>query len=530
MTMAVDDAPARAASPPGGGEISSAPSVRLRRISARAQAARAGLDGRSGAAALGAAVLATVLAAAAWLPVPGARVLAAVAVLAACAVVPLARLPRTRDPLELGTAVALVSAVYFGVRALVLLGDDRLVNPLVAEAGTRAHVLAGTAVVAGMLAFAAGYLAVRAEAPAERRRWPRMEAALDRRAGIVMVAVAAPAMVAAAWSARGALEGQAARLGVATGLVAPLAGLGLAGIVLLVVAAARDGRTSTRVILASAVVLLGGIGAVALFKELMLSVVAAVLVAVHYAVRPLGLRALAAVAAVVALAMVPFVSAARHATAEGAGPVRAVAAAPALMATSDLIDWSPQETPATLAPGRYAAQAAALTSRRLSGMDSVVLVVDATPDPHPYLRGETYLGLLAAPVPRALWPGKPELALGRWFTDTYWSPEGGNPSSQAVTLIGEAYVNGGLVVVAVVLGLLGALLRWAYRLTVPSRRYPELAAVYVFVLLGALAVERSLALDVVAFLQRLVGVGLALLVLVVWQRRAGAGASPEVRP
>ncbi len=97
---------------------------------------------------------------------------------------------------------------------------------------------------------------------------------------------------------------------------------------------------------------------------------------------------------------------------------------------------------------------------RSLGADMFFLIIDRTPEPHPFQFGGSYLKLLTMFVPRAIWSGKP-WSFGVEFNRTYLEGTGG-ASSVAPLLIGEAYVNFWLVGVVLVAFTFGVVLRFLY--------------------------------------------------------------------
>jgi hypothetical protein len=56
---------------------------------------------------------------------------------------------------------------------------------------------------------------------------------------------------------------------------------------------------------------------------------------------------------------------------------------------------------------------------RLSHILTFAIVVDRTPSAVPYWGGETLIPIFSKPIPRILWPGKPEEVLGNTFWKNY---------------------------------------------------------------------------------------------------------------
>lgn len=85
-------------------------------------------------------------------------------------------------------------------------------------------------------------------------------------------------------------------------------------------------------------------------------------------------------------------------------------------------------------------------ARRMSYVASLLAVLDRVPRLYPFQRGDTFVPqLLLAPIPRALWAGKPSLSTGRRFAiDFFDDPNKGEVGSNAgIGMIAELYYNFG---------------------------------------------------------------------------------------
>lgn len=95
------------------------------------------------------------------------------------------------------------------------------------------------------------------------------------------------------------------------------------------------------------------------------------------------------------------------------------------------------------------------------------VIVDRVPERLDFQNGSTYLAILAAPIPRRIWPEKPIIAVGRivryeiWWD---WAAAGGYPPG----IVGEAFMNFGWVGVVVVPALLGFVVRLWYNSLLPG--------------------------------------------------------------
>jgi hypothetical protein len=96
---------------------------------------------------------------------------------------------------------------------------------------------------------------------------------------------------------------------------------------------------------------------------------------------------------------------------------------------------------------------------RVSMMGFLSHIVDQSPNPIPYLDGESYVPLVYSLIPRIVWPGKPRLLSGYWFTERYGmrSP-GDDVTSFNVPWLPELYANFGIFGVTVGMFAIGLLL------------------------------------------------------------------------
>jgi hypothetical protein len=103
--------------------------------------------------------------------------------------------------------------------------------------------------------------------------------------------------------------------------------------------------------------------------------------------------------------------------------------------------------------------------KRSAAADLLADVIQRTPADVPYWRGETYVSLVGALVPRLLWPDKPEKNLGQRFGHRYsYLDVHDTGTSINLPWLVEAYANFGMPFVPVlgaVVGLILGLLGWA---------------------------------------------------------------------
>ncbi len=124
--------------------------------------------------------------------------------------------------------------------------------------------------------------------------------------------------------------------------------------------------------------------------------------------------------------------------------------APALEAVSDYLGGSRSSS--------YVLEGVMATGSRLDGLGIESVIVRDTPAVSPFQKGRTLGLFFLAFVPRAFWPDKPEITIGRWITAVY----GSGPhieSSTGPTFLGEFYLNFGTLGVVGGMLLYGILLR-----------------------------------------------------------------------
>jgi hypothetical protein len=145
---------------------------------------------------------------------------------------------------------------------------------------------------------------------------------------------------------------------------------------------------------------------------------------------------------------------------------------------------------------------------QLAHMPGIIMM--RTPSLIPYQGMEQFLWVGAYIVPRSVWPDKPVLTTGVWFSVTYLDMPPDTDSSSALTVFGESYMFAGWTGVFVAMSILGYLLAVVFRNTF-SVGLPALliALSPVFV-----DVEHQFRQDVVAIVQKMVVFMLAYWVLI----------------
>lgn len=111
------------------------------------------------------------------------------------------------------------------------------------------------------------------------------------------------------------------------------------------------------------------------------------------------------------------------------------------------------------------------TARRMNQLVTLAAVMRDTPNPHPYLHGETYKALLTKWIPRLIWPSKPREDWGnRWGRLYGYLGEEDFTTSFNLPWLPEMYINFGWYGILVLMFVVGLLFRflWAWLLWNPS--------------------------------------------------------------
>ena len=113
----------------------------------------------------------------------------------------------------------------------------------------------------------------------------------------------------------------------------------------------------------------------------------------------------------------------------------------------------------------------ALTERLNFAERFLIIMAKDRIDPREPWWGRSYLTAVLWAVPRAAWPDKPMMSLGRYYATEYlgWGEE--SRSEAGITLWGEGYLNYGILGAAAVPGLWMILLQTVYVLAIRSGRW-----------------------------------------------------------
>lgn len=123
-------------------------------------------------------------------------------------------------------------------------------------------------------------------------------------------------------------------------------------------------------------------------------------------------------------------------------------------------------------PGGYLLQSLDYAAQRLFIEPVAVGYIVTRVEAEGYLGGRGFAYLAWAPIPRLLWPDKPLVSRGEWFTsETGFSMnEEASTTSTGMTSPGELYWNFGWAGVAIGMALLGYLISLLWRLALPDPR------------------------------------------------------------
>ncbi len=117
------------------------------------------------------------------------------------------------------------------------------------------------------------------------------------------------------------------------------------------------------------------------------------------------------------------------------------------------------DSSAYLSPNVVLVESPAAIARRLREIDNVALILQKSPGSIPY---KPWTDLVVDPaidwVPRFVWPGKPVLSTGGFFSHTYYDLPTSMPTASAVTIPGDLLRHGGAVPLIVGMFMLGVLM------------------------------------------------------------------------
>jgi len=131
------------------------------------------------------------------------------------------------------------------------------------------------------------------------------------------------------------------------------------------------------------------------------------------------------------------------------------------------------------------------TTSRLDTLGILSVIVRDTPERVPFQGGWTILNVPLSFIPRILWPGKPNIAIGQWITDNY----GAGPeiaSNTGSSWIGEFYLNFGLPGVVVGMIVTGAYFRFMHEVFFKTVSTPAYVSMIVILWCTCTTIEMNL--------------------------------------
>lgn len=109
------------------------------------------------------------------------------------------------------------------------------------------------------------------------------------------------------------------------------------------------------------------------------------------------------------------------------------------------------------------------TLNRFDGLGILALIMRTTPAEVPFQGGWTIGYIFLFWIPRAVWPDKPPLSIGRWITENYTVGGGESGTSTGCTWLGEFYLNFGWLGIVFGMIVLGILFRVLHELLFARR-------------------------------------------------------------
>ena len=110
-----------------------------------------------------------------------------------------------------------------------------------------------------------------------------------------------------------------------------------------------------------------------------------------------------------------------------------------------------------------------LIMSRQHGLDSLGTLIEQISKGEPFTWGSEYLLILVSWIPRAIWPDKPVISLGKIFYEKFYPPIFHEGTAVAVTLPGQFYWDFGIVGVVIGMFLIGVIWQILFRyLVYPS--------------------------------------------------------------
>ncbi len=175
--------------------------------------------------------------------------------------------------------------------------------------------------------------------------------------------------------------------------------------------------------------------------------------------------------------------------------------------------------------GEYVSSGFEASSLRVDMLGVLSVLVRDTPSRVSYQYGKTLATLLIAPIPRFLWPGKPDNSVGLWITKNY---SHGLESHTAPTQVGEFYINFGIVGVIGGMLMLGLILRFVHESLVSRPTVPTIMAVLIFMYFLCVKFESGIAQQYANILFALGPLVVAHIGVRLFQGRSASAPTPAV--
>jgi len=141
---------------------------------------------------------------------------------------------------------------------------------------------------------------------------------------------------------------------------------------------------------------------------------------------------------------------------------------------------------------------------RFAGIDSLSVTIKRTPEAMNFQYGRTISWLFLWPIPRIIFPDKPDLSLGRVFGVKYWGwPEEPWYGNAAITQIGEFYLNFHLLGIILGMFLSGIIYKLSYLYFVKRGILDKRVSIflYSFIFINLIRIESSIAILYAGLLQ-----------------------------
>jgi hypothetical protein len=187
---------------------------------------------------------------------------------------------------------------------------------------------------------------------------------------------------------------------------------------------------------------------------------------------------------------------------------------------------SGEDRPGPLTVDTYVSESWSALTRRMYGIDSLMISQLLTPSVYPYADGSTLKRAPASFIPRAIWHNKPSLSLAGDFGNRYWGrPSTADKSTQAMSFLGELYINFGRLGIFIGMFLLGVLYR-AWYAWLRAHWNIAYAALYVVALPYILSVESDIVLELRTALNRIVVAAIGVSIAAAFTRRRQQAPTP----